>query len=81
MKQYPGTPDNPEFILDRIVPKQVRFMREWALGYHEVPAQANDFFHIVRTTDVDSAATGIGQLWVNSASVGGPTTSVGTIND
>ena len=30
---------------------------------------------------MDSAATGIGQLWVNSASVGGPTTSVGTIND
>ena len=42
---------------------------------------ASDFFHIVGTTDVDSAATGIGQLWVNSTSVAGPTTSVGTIND
>ena len=41
LKQYLGTPDNPEFILDRIVPKQVRFMREWALDYHEVPAQAS----------------------------------------
>ena len=39
LKQYLGTPDNPEFILYRIVPEQVRFMREWALDYHEVPTQ------------------------------------------
>ncbi len=37
LKQYLGTPDNPEFILYRIVPELVRFMREWALEYHEVP--------------------------------------------
>ncbi len=37
LKQYLGSPDNPEFILYRIVPEQVRFMREWALAYHEVP--------------------------------------------
>ena len=37
LKQYLGTPQNPEFILYRIVPQQVRFMREWALDYHEVP--------------------------------------------
>ncbi|YCM44521.1 pyridoxamine 5'-phosphate oxidase family protein [Verrucomicrobiaceae bacterium 227] len=37
LKQYLGTPQNPEFILYRIVPEQVRFMREWALDYHEVP--------------------------------------------
>lgn len=37
LKQYLGSPDNPEFILYRIVPAQVRFMREWALDYHEVP--------------------------------------------
>ena len=24
-------------IVYRIVPKQVRFMREWALDYHDVP--------------------------------------------
>ena len=36
LKQYLGTPENPEFILYRIVPEQVRFMREWALDYHEV---------------------------------------------
>lgn len=37
LKQYLGSPDNPEFILYRIVPDLVRFMREWALDYHEVP--------------------------------------------
>lgn len=39
LKQYLGSPENPEFILYRIVPEQVRFMREWALDYHEVPTQ------------------------------------------
>lgn len=29
--------DNPEFMLYRIEPERVRFMREWALDYHEVP--------------------------------------------
>ena len=28
--------DNPEFILYRVVPARVRYMREWALEYHEV---------------------------------------------
>ena len=37
LKQYLGSPDNPEFILYRIKPSQVRFMREWALDYHDVP--------------------------------------------
>jgi len=41
LKQYLGTPSNPEFILYRIVPEQVRFMREWALHYHDVPTQPN----------------------------------------
>lgn len=27
--------DNPEFMLYRIEPEKVRFMREWALEYHE----------------------------------------------
>lgn len=40
LKQYLGSPDNPEFILYRIVPNQVRFMREWALDYHDVPTGA-----------------------------------------
>jgi len=39
LKMYLGSPENPEFILYRIVSDQVRFMREWALDYHEVPTQ------------------------------------------
>jgi len=37
LKLYLGSPDNPELILYRIVPSRVRFMREWALDYHEIP--------------------------------------------
>lgn len=37
LRSYLGTIDNPEFILYRVVPAQVRFMREWALEYHDVP--------------------------------------------
>ena len=36
LRQYLGTPENPQFVLYRIDPKQVRFMREWALEYLEV---------------------------------------------
>ena len=36
LRQYLGTIDNPMLIVYRILPKQVRFMREWALEYHEV---------------------------------------------
>ena len=37
MRQYLGSIDNPQLIVYRIVPSRVRFMREWALEYHEVP--------------------------------------------
>jgi general stress protein 26 len=37
LRQYLGDIDNPELIVYRIRPKQVRFMREWALEYFEVP--------------------------------------------
>jgi general stress protein 26 len=37
LRHYLGTPDNPDLVLYRIVPERVRFMREWALEYHEVP--------------------------------------------
>jgi general stress protein 26 len=37
LARYLGSPDNPEFILYRVVPARVRFLREWALEYHEVP--------------------------------------------
>lgn len=38
LRRYLGTPDNPELIIYRIQPNRIRFMREWALDYHEVPA-------------------------------------------
>jgi general stress protein 26 len=37
LRAYLGTPDNPDLIIYRILPHQVRYMREWALHYHEVP--------------------------------------------
>lgn len=39
LRQYLGTIDNPELIVYRIVPKRARFMKEWALEYHEVPLE------------------------------------------
>jgi general stress protein 26 len=36
LRSFLGTIDNPEFMLYRIVPTRVRFMREWALEYHDV---------------------------------------------
>ena len=38
LRQYLGSLDNPELIVYRVRPARVRFMREWALDYHEVPA-------------------------------------------
>jgi general stress protein 26 len=37
LRQYLGTIDNPELIVYRIRPNRVRYMKEWALDYHEVP--------------------------------------------
>jgi len=37
LQQYLGSADHPELIIYKVVPKQVLFMREWALDYHEVP--------------------------------------------
>ena len=37
LRHYLGSPDNPDLIVYRIVPSRVRYMREWALEYHEVP--------------------------------------------
>ena len=39
LRQYLGTIDNPMLIVYIIVPTQVRFMREWALEYHELPVE------------------------------------------
>lgn len=37
LRQYLGEVTNPQLILYRIRPNRVRFMREWALDYYEVP--------------------------------------------
>lgn len=37
LRSYLGSIDNPELIIYRITPTRVRFMREWALEYHQVP--------------------------------------------
>ena len=37
MRQYLGSLDNPQLLVYRVRPTRVRFMREWALEYHEVP--------------------------------------------
>ena len=37
LRRYLGSPENPALIIYRIRPARVRFMREWALEYHEVP--------------------------------------------
>ena len=36
LRNYLGTIDNPELIIYRITPTRVRYMKEWALEYHEV---------------------------------------------
>jgi general stress protein 26 len=52
LRQYLGSINNPEFMLYRIKPTRVRFMREWALNYDEVPIEAS------RRTVEDRFATG-----------------------
>ena len=37
LRQYLGSLDNPELIVYRVLPLRVRFMKEWAMEYHEVP--------------------------------------------
>lgn len=40
LRRYLGSLENPELIIYRIRPTRVRFMREWALDYHDVPIGA-----------------------------------------
>src|SRR4051794_40786990 len=37
LRNYLATIDNPELIVYRVRPTRVRYMKEWALDYHEVP--------------------------------------------
>jgi general stress protein 26 len=36
LEEWLGSIDNPEFLLYRITPSQVRYMREWSLDYVSV---------------------------------------------
>jgi general stress protein 26 len=40
LRAYLKSVDNPEFILYRIVPREVRYMKEWALEYQVVDLEA-----------------------------------------
>ncbi len=37
LRKYLGSPKNPELIIYCVEPERVRFMREWALDYIEIP--------------------------------------------
>lgn len=39
LRKYLGSLDNPELIVYRISPNRVRYMREWALEYYDVPLE------------------------------------------
>ena len=40
LRQYLGRVDNPELVVYRMRPTRVRFMREWALEYFDVPLES-----------------------------------------
>jgi general stress protein 26 len=42
MRQYLGSLDNPQLIVYCIHPTAVRYMREWALEYHDVPLEPGE---------------------------------------
>src|SRR5262245_55887106 len=39
LRQYLGSIDNPDMIVYRVRPDRVRYMKEWALDYHEIPPE------------------------------------------
>jgi len=40
LRNYLGSIDNPDLVVYRITPSRVRYMKEWALEYHEVPLES-----------------------------------------
>ena len=40
LRQYLGTIDNPALIVYRVTPTQIRYMKEWALEYMNVPIES-----------------------------------------
>jgi general stress protein 26 len=39
LRKYLQRPDNPELIIYRMEPQRVRYMKEWALEYVEIPLE------------------------------------------
>lgn len=39
LRMYLRDINNPEFVLYKFLPQRVRYMKEWALEYHEVPLE------------------------------------------
>jgi general stress protein 26 len=39
LRNYLGSIDNPNLIIYKIVPNHVRYMKEWALEYYDVPIE------------------------------------------
>ncbi len=37
LRRYLGQSNNPSLIIYKIRPTRIRFMREWAMQYHEIP--------------------------------------------
>ncbi len=37
LRRYLGQADNPSLIIYRVRPTRIRFMREWALSYYDIP--------------------------------------------
>jgi general stress protein 26 len=42
LRKYLGSIDNPDLIVYRVRPNRVRYMKEWALDYHEVPFEGGE---------------------------------------
>jgi general stress protein 26 len=40
LRQYLGSLDNPQLIVYRVIPTRVRYMKEWALEYFNVPFES-----------------------------------------
>ena len=36
LRNYLGSIDNPDLIIYKIIPEYVRYMKEWALDYHDI---------------------------------------------
>lgn len=42
LRKYLGSIENPQLIIYKITPTRVRYMKEWALEYYEIPLSNSD---------------------------------------